>query len=55
MCDICGDGPAVLVCLACDDEYPDLPRLMGHIQNMHPDDYPDVWPDGELVYFGDEL
>lgn len=55
-CEICGDGPMVLVCAKCDDDFSDLAHLAAHVKAMHPDDYPDdFWPDGSIVYFEEEV
>lgn len=52
MCTICDTAEG---CLRCGDKFTDLSHLMAHVKSMHPDDYPDTWPDGEIVYFEEEV
>lgn len=33
-------------CYPCDENVPD-PELLNHLRVYHPDDVPELWPDGE--------
>lgn len=43
------------MCHACDESFTDLSGLLDHIRIIHPDLYPDTWPDGEIVVFDQEF
>ena len=42
-------------CLLCVEQFSDLSGLLNHIRLFHPDDFPEQWPDGGLVFYDEEI
>lgn len=42
-------------CHICNGTFVNKLSLLEHIRLLHPDDYPDIWPDGALVYYDEEI